>query len=147
MLFRNLWLRHFVFNVAWIFGFISTIWEIWIFCVYKHKKRRLFLVLWLRIWFIVWFKSIFTPAATLWIFEKILSWNYFRTNSLDILKLKPLVIWGQSNLKIYNWYYENIQDNMHFNSFLCFILLFIIQYNISQPQSRRPSPSFKIIEF
>ena len=68
----NLWLYHLVIDVdtAWIFGFISTIWEIWLFYVYKHKKRRLFLVLWLRIWFIVLFKSIFTPAATLWIFEK-----------------------------------------------------------------------------
>ena len=70
------WIYHLVIDVAtacFFFGFVSTIWKIWIFYVYKHKKRRLFLVLWLRIWFIVWFKSIFTPAATLWIFEKFLS--------------------------------------------------------------------------
>ena len=107
-----------------LFFFVSTIWEIWIFYVYKHKKRRLFLVLWLRIWFIVWFKSIFTPAATLWIFEKILSWNYFRRKSIDILKLKPAVIWGQSNLKIYKWDWEIFR--IIWNNSLSFIELLLL---------------------
>ena len=86
----------------WIFGFISTIWEIWIFCVYKHKKRRLFLVLWLRIWFIVWFKSIFTPAATLWIFEKKIIWKLFE--NWRYFKNKLGVIWCQSTKNIYGFF-------------------------------------------